>query len=124
MDRENLGRLIAAGYDDQWNIRQRGHACDDGRRFFESREVIGHRSKALRLAPQHLHDRMKIGRQLPHFADETLQRPYRGRSEDPREVSWDAWRAARQKREARADNAHPREQAPHARELNSAPEQS
>ena len=124
MGGDRVWRPVAARDDDEWHVRQRGHATGDGGHLFECAEMIRHRSKAFGLTPERLHDGMHVGRQLPHFADQLLQRPGGDRSEHAYEVAWNAWCAASQEGETRAHDTHSREDGAHARQLNATPEQT
>ena len=73
-----------------------------------------HRVKALGIAPEGLHDRMNLGRKLPHLTDEPLQRSGGSRTKDPDEPPRRARRASGEKRQARPDDADMREQCAHA----------
>jgi hypothetical protein len=67
--------------------------------------VGGHRAKTLGIAPDFLNHRMHVGRQLPHFADEALQRAGGGRPEHFHETAGRSGRAASQQRQRRAHDA-------------------
>ena len=77
---------------------------------FEDQEVIGHRVKALRLAPERLHDRMNLRWKLPHFPNQPLECSRCRWTEDLDEPPRRARCAAGQERQTRADDSKMREQ--------------
>lgn len=66
--------------------------------------MIRHRVKALRLAPERLHERMDLLWKLSHLPDQPFERPRRRGAEDPHELPGSARRAAGQEGQARADH--------------------
>jgi hypothetical protein len=63
-----------------------------------------HRLKALRLAPQFLHNRVNVARKLSYLPNETLERVRSSRAEGLDKSSRRAWRTASQERQARPDD--------------------
>ena len=82
--------------------------------------MIGHRAKAFGLAPQRLHDRVHVRRQLPNLAHEPLERARGPRSEDPHEISRHPRGAAGQERERRTDDPESSEDAADPRQVDAA----
>ena len=111
MPGDRLRRVIAARDDHDRDVGKNRHAGDDGGHILQGAKVLGHRSKAFRLAPDRLHDRVYLGRQLPDFAHQPLQRPRRRRSEDPDKTPRDTRSAVGQKGETASDNADSRQEA-------------
>ena len=119
---DRLRWLIAGRHHDERDIGKRGQSCHEGSRLVQCAEVIRHRSKTFRLAPERLHDGKHLRRQFPDLADEPLQRTRGGRSEDLDEIPGNAGCATAQQREARADDTEPRQERADARQLDRAPE--
>src|SRR5262245_49799628 len=96
MPLEHVSRLITARNYHQPHIGERSDSTDRLGRFLERSQVIGHRSKTLRLTPDFLELGMDVGRKFPHFADEPLQRARRRRPEQAHDMAWNAGCAARE----------------------------
>jgi hypothetical protein len=71
--------------------------------------MIRHGVKALRLAPEGLHDWVNIGRKLPYLANKPLERSRRRGAKDPDESPWGARCTATQEGQACPDDANVRE---------------
>src|SRR5688572_20602677 len=82
MQGELFSRLVAARDYDERYFTRRSHAGDFFAMAFQSGEVLGHRVKALRIAPHGLHDGMNIRWKLPHFTHQPFQRSGGSRTED------------------------------------------
>jgi hypothetical protein len=115
--RDLLRRLVTAGNHGQRHLRRRAQAGDRSTLAFEHFQVIGHRSEALRLAPERLDDWVHVGGQLSDFADQPLERSRRCRSERLGDLSSRAGRSAGQEREGRTNEADPGEQDAKSRQI-------
>src|SRR6476646_7122288 len=122
MLRHRFRWLIAARNNDEWHVPKRCHATRRGCGLFECRQMLRHCAKALRLAPERLHEGVDIGWELPHLADESLQRARGGWPEDSHEVTRNAWCAASQQRQTGTHDACACEKAAETRKLNPAPQ--
>ena len=109
---DHIGRLIAARDDDERYVEERPHAMRRRRHLLERGKMVRHRSKAFRLTPDFLHQRVHLRRKLADLADEPLQRASGGRTEDLDERSRNARRAAGQQRETGSHHAQSRQQRP------------
>ena len=124
MLRDRVRWLIAARDDDQRNVWKRCHAGDHGGRFLQCGEVIGHRSRTFRLAPEFLHHRRTSG---GSFRTSPTSRSRVRAAVGPKilyKVPRNAGGATGQKRETCANDPESRQNAADARQLNAAPQQA
>ena len=110
MYRELFRGLIAARNDNERHVTRRDHRRNRLSIALQCEEMISHRVETLGIAPQRLHDRMDLGRKLPHFADQPFQRSCGRGSEYPDELPRRLRRATGEQRQACADDPDMREQ--------------
>ena len=117
-----FGRLIATGDHHKRNVARHRDRGNRGPIPFQQHEVISHAVKALRLAPERLHDRVNIRWQLPHLSNQSFKRSCCGWTKNPDEAPRSARGPSGQERQARADNSDVREQRANSRQLLATPQ--
>ena len=108
--------LITAGNNDHRHARRGTRRGDRRAISLESVEVIGHRMKALRLAPERLHERMDLRWELPHFPNEAFKRSRSGRTKDFDKPTGNTWSATGQERQTRTHDANMRQRGSQLRQ--------
>ena len=102
-------RLVAAGNNDHRKIGRRNRGVNRRAISLESPQVIGHRVKTLRLAPERLNNRMNLRWKLPHFSNQPFECSRCRRTEDFHKPSGHAWCTAGQERQTGTDDSKMRQ---------------
>ena len=120
MSGDLLRRLVSAGNDDHRNL-PRWNESDSADTPSRSRtpQVIRHRMKALRLAPERLNGWVNVRGKFPYLANQPLERSRRRGTKDPDEPPRRARCPAAQQDQARSDDAEVREHGANARQVSS-----